>query len=986
MRLRLFAILLLAAVASLRGAPTHELLAEFERPGTHPMARLLYVPADGNYYGTTTAGGRENFGTIFKMSPGGVVTTLVSFTGTAGPAKGAAPDAGLVLGLDGALYGSALTGGSLDFGTIFKVTTAGVFTTLAEFTGLTGLVKGSVPGDLVLGSDGDFYGTTQAGGQLNFGTVFRVTPAGALTTLVEFTGTSGAQKGVAPIGALVANGGVLYGVTQNGGLLDFGTVFKYTPGAPVPFATLANFTGTSGFFKGSYPAAGLMLNSDGSLYGTAEYGGQYGFGTVFKISTGTSTQFTWVHEFADPDGSQPAGELVVGSGFEIYGTTSAGGAVGYGTVFKITTAGVHTVLASFTGATGALPGAAPRAGLAIGVGANLFGTTTAGGAGYGTVIVVGVAGGVTPLADFTTMQGWEMAGGPVSSGSDVLVPCASGGSHGAGTLLRVSATGGVTIGVAFGSPLGIEPAGALVASGADFYGMTRRGGGGNRGTFFRHTPGAATSTVANLLSSSGSKPEGPLLLAPDGNFYGVATEGGTGGKGTVFRMSSTGARTTLVAFTGTTGAVKGAHPRAPLLLGLDGNIYGVTQAGGAEDSGTVFKVTLAGAFTTLAEFPAGGPKVPLAGLALGPDGNFYGTTSAGGAADFGTVFRITPAGILTILAEFTGDSGALPGKEPAAPLLAALDGTLYGMTPRGGASSAGTIFRLPSGGPPETLFHFTGTAGPTPGSRGRDGLTFAPDGRLYGVTPEGGPRGGGTVFRVQQIGPHAGTDAPVLTTTSAILKGHAQTGGEATGVSFEYGPSAALGSISITTSEGPGVSPVAFSTTLSGLTPGQTIYFRAKAVNPSGASSGLIRSFTVPTPLAEWKMANLGDPAAPDLGDPDLDGTVTLIEYGLLLSPIAPDAAALPAPAVHLYPEGQRLSLTLQRDPARNDIVIAVQAADSVAGPWTAIATSTNGAPFTGPGYVGGDSNTAGVKSVEIRDIVNVSDAPRRYLRVVVTH
>ena len=191
-------------------------------------------------------------------------------------------------------------------------------------------------------------------------------------------------------------------------------------------------------------------------------------------------------------------------------------------------------------------------------------------------------------------------------------------------------------------------------------------------------------------------------------------------------MNSSGTRSTLVAFTGSAGAAKGTHPHAPLALGLDGNIYGVTEQGGASGYGTVFQVTLGGLFATLAEFSGGGPNTPLAGLAAGPDGNLYGTTSEGGASGYGTVFKITPAGTITIVAEFTGNSGALRGKEPAGSLLAALDGTLYGMTPHGGSGDSGTIFRLPPAGPPETLFQFTGTAGPTFGSHAGDGVAFGP--------------------------------------------------------------------------------------------------------------------------------------------------------------------------------------------------------------------------------------------------------------------
>jgi hypothetical protein len=139
------------------------------------------------------------------------------------------------------------------------------------------------------------------------------------------------------------------------------------------------------------------------------------------------------------------------------------------------------------------------------------------------------------------------------------------------------------------------------------------------------------------------------------------------------------------------------------------------------------------------------------------------------------------------------------------------------------------------------------------------------------------------------------------------------------------------------------------------------------------------------SPLEEWKWRQLGDPFAPDLGDADSDGLGNLGEYGLLHLPTTPEGAPFSA-ASAFYPEGERLRLFVPRDPARNDITIEVQATGDLLGSWTTIATSTLGAPFSGPGYFGGDSATPGVKSVEVRDTVNVTDAPQRFLRLRVRH
>jgi hypothetical protein len=170
------------------------------------------------------------------------------------------------------------------------------------------------------------------------------------------------------------------------------------------------------------------------------------------------------------------------------------------------------------------------------------------------------------------------------------------------------------------------------------------------------------------------------------------------------------------------------------------------------------------------------------------------------------------------------------------------------------------------------------------------------------------------------------------------------------------------------------------------LTTGQ-IRACGRSVN-GGSGSGLteqVALFTSLAPLRQWKLTHLGDADAPDLDDPDHDGIRTLAEYGLNLLPQTPNAAPF-VPRTFAYAEGERLRIFLQRNPAHNDVTVEVQAANNLAGPWAALATSTLGAPFSGPGYVGGDAATPGVKTVEIRDTVNIPDAPERFLRVQVRH
>jgi uncharacterized repeat protein (TIGR03803 family) len=308
--------------------------------GSHPAAALVQG-SDGNFYGTTAFGGTGgNNGTVFRMTPGGVLTTLISFNG----ANGSEPFAGLMQGSDGNFYGTTMLGGADNFGTVFSITPAGALTTLASFNG----ANGSFPfGGLVQGTDGSFYGTASYSsptGGYGPGTAFKLTPAGVLTPLVAFGGPHGAN----PAAALVLGpGGALYGTTEYGGNADlnrnytggFGSVFAMTPKGAL--TTLYSFSGTDG----SYCVSGLVQGSDGSFYGTTAGGGVGGAGTVFKLSPRGA--FTTLVAFNGANGNSPQAALIQGSDGNFYGTTTYGGPGGAGTVFKMTPSGVLTTLVAF---------------------------------------------------------------------------------------------------------------------------------------------------------------------------------------------------------------------------------------------------------------------------------------------------------------------------------------------------------------------------------------------------------------------------------------------------------------------------------------------------------------------------------------------------------------------------------------------------------------------------------------------------------------
>jgi uncharacterized repeat protein (TIGR03803 family) len=287
---------------------------------------------------------------------------------------------------------------------------------------------------------------------------------------------------------------------------------------------------------------------------------------------------------------------------------------------------------------------------------------------------------------------------------------------------------------------GEYPYGSLVqGTDGNFYGMTSSGGTHGDGTVFKITPAGAKTVLYSFAGGAdGDEPYGSLVQGTDGNFYGMTEDGGTQGDGTVFKITAAGVETALWTFGSGTD---GSEPYGALVQGTDGNFYGMTKEGGTNGEGTVFKITAAGAETVLWSFGSGiDGRQPLGSLLQGTDGNFYGTTSEGGTNNAGTVFKITPAGVETVLWSF---GSGTDGDEPFGSLVQGTDGNFYGMTYEGGVNSYGTIFQVTPSGTETMLWSFgAGSDGNEP----YGDLTFGPDGTLYGLTYEGGANGAGAVI------------------------------------------------------------------------------------------------------------------------------------------------------------------------------------------------------------------------------------------------
>jgi uncharacterized repeat protein (TIGR03803 family) len=349
--------------------------------GEAPYRESLIQGLDGNFYGTTYLGGANNGGEVFRITPNGNLTMIYSFCPGAGCLDGSLPSDTLLQTFDGNLYGTTSEGGASNYGTVFKLTPSGVLTTLHEFCSEANCADGVVPVfGLTQGINGNFYGATTTEVAGISGTIFEITSSGQLTTLYTFCALSNCLDGAGSGGALIlGTDGNFYGVTGSGGAQKVGTIFRITAGGKL--TTLHSFHKTDGELPNT-----LLQAADGSLYGTTEYGGINQEGVIFKLTP--SGQFSVLHNFCSVmncvDGATSQAPLVEGTDGNLYGVTTFGGVAklngqifsGYGTVFQITPAGQFTVLHTFCTLGGnCADGAYPADGLTQGTDGNFYGTT-----------------------------------------------------------------------------------------------------------------------------------------------------------------------------------------------------------------------------------------------------------------------------------------------------------------------------------------------------------------------------------------------------------------------------------------------------------------------------------------------------------------------------------------------------------------------------------------------------------------------------------
>jgi uncharacterized repeat protein (TIGR03803 family) len=787
----------------------------------------------GNLYSATSIGGKNNAGSVFKVSTvSGTTTRIADFDSSylsSDSQRGSDPLGGLVSDGVGYLWGTTYGGGESHDGTVYKINiSTGAISTIVDFDDQnisTDNHRGGSPAaGLVSDGEGNLWGTTGYGGTDNDGTVFRINiSTGSITTIADFDRNNSAsdnQRGAFPQASLVSDAaGNLWGTTEAGGVNSLGTVFKIntTSGVMHTIVDFDNSTSISDNQRGAEPEAALVNDGQGNLWGTTDGGGGNGKGTVFKINISTGT-ITTVVDFdksssaADSQrGAFPQAGLAADGAGDLWGTTSSGGEKGDGTVFKIniSSAAITTVF-DFDGSTSVadyLRGGNPEAGLFRDASGNLWGTTSEeGGNGYGTVFEINTSNNsINTVADIGIPEPAYPTGGMTDDGSGSIWGASlAGGANGVGTVFKINKlTNAIATIVTFDGTSastdnfrGSSPQSGLASDGTgNLWGTTGAGGVNNYGTVFKisGSTGAITTILDFDNSSStsdshrGGNPLAGLVSDGTGNFWGTTDEGGAYEDGVIFKVNiTTGAMTTVADFDGSSSPTdnqRGNGPEARLASDGAGNLWGTTFTGGVNGDGTVFKINIStGTITTVVDFDASlsgtdnqRGSFPEAELVNDGAGYMWGTTYQGGVTGVGTIFKVNiSSGVITTLVDFDASFGSgdnQRGGYPIAGLASDGMGNLWGTTSSQGENSDGTIFKVnTSTGSISTLFDFGQKSGPYMDEGERAVGTLVFTGTgFYGSTRLGGVTPNGIASQAGEIF-YVGPPTPPVASDEAILE------------------------------------------------------------------------------------------------------------------------------------------------------------------------------------------------------------------------
>lgn len=618
--------------------------------GANPRGALIQAQ-NGKLYGMTFAGGTASLGVIFEYDiTTNTYTKKVDFTGTTGAAPGKQPFGTLCDPSPGSgkLYGMTRLGGVNDKGVLFEYNyITNVYTVKVDFDGNTGSALGSNPFGELTKAGSNLYGLASTGGTNNAGTLFEYDYTNNIFTKKIDLATS---TGSGPQGSLMlASNGLLYGMTTVGGAGSpaAGTIFSYSI-ASNTYTKLYDFVGSSS--NGANPFGQLIQATNGKLYGLTRLGGATNVGVLFEFDPSGST-FTKKIDFANTAavGSFCFGSLIQVSTGKLYGLTSSGGNLGAGVLFNyVISSNTYTKKIDLNSSDGGTPNG-PLIQASNGL---LYGMTNVGGSNNVGVIFEynRLTNTYTKKIDMSVTNGSYPVGGFVQASNNKLYGLTPlGGVNGVGTLFEYDPstntfTKKVDLTGTTGSFGGSYPYGSLVQYSGNnkLYGLTTAGGSSNLGVLFEYDPSTNTYTKKiDLLAANGYSAYGSLVES-SGKLYGMTQLGGTNSLGVIFEYDpTTNTYTKKIDFSGTSGAAPGSLPYGSLVTtATTGVLYGMTSAGGTNSVGVIFEYnTSTNAYTSKFDFSSANGSVPYGSPIRAANGNLYGVTNQGGANSVGVLFE-----------------------------------------------------------------------------------------------------------------------------------------------------------------------------------------------------------------------------------------------------------------------------------------------------------------------------------------------------------
>ncbi|MCH2046251.1 MAG: hypothetical protein MK212_19205, partial [Saprospiraceae bacterium] len=604
--------------------------------GSYPQGSL-YKASNNKLYGMTSTGGSSNGGTLFEYDP--IMDTIVVKVHFDGTSLGRTPFGSLMQANNGKIYGLTRNGGDNNLGVLFEYNIT--LDTCIKKIDFDGSNTGSYPyGKLIQSVNGLLYGTASAGGANGNGVLFEYNIwTEAFVKELDFDGTT---NGASPYSHLSqASNNKLYGTTMYGGIHNQGTLFEYDPILNI-FVKKVDFESNT---LGQTPRSGLNEANNGMLYGMTSAGGANGKGTIYEYDINTSN----IQKRLDFDGTSmgaaPYANLIAGPGNSLYGLTSAGGGNNYGLFFEYNfSSNTLTKKFSFESAG---EGSTPNGSLIYANNNLLYGMTY-----FGGIDNLGVLFAFDPFTntyekkfDFDDINGASPSGNLLQASDGKLYGLTSeGGVNDLGVIFEYDiALDTYNKRYDFtGTTDGESPRGTLIEAGnGKLYGLTSSGGLNDKGTLFEYDPvaGIFTKKIDFDGSNLGASPQGSLLLASNGKLYGLTASGGASNFGTLFEYDILS--NTITKRVDFNGSNRGSYPYGSLIeAGTTGKLYGLAYFGGSSNRGALFEYDInTNTYAKKFDFNATSGSYPRGSLMQAMNGNLYGTTYFGGANNQGTIFE-----------------------------------------------------------------------------------------------------------------------------------------------------------------------------------------------------------------------------------------------------------------------------------------------------------------------------------------------------------